>query len=128
MFCREIGVSPAVAQQVRNQVALLIMISSHRITWRRRLIPSAQDFIEPYQAELWPIFNRFFMYTSFQLRLHFFREPLVHELWPKFLDAKKDEISTFMRQMQAEHSSQIFLIWTQDVFAMQQRTGCRILI
>lgn len=127
-FCIAIGVSPAVGQQVRNQVALLIMISSHRITWRRRLIPTAQQFIEPFQAELWPIFYRFFMYTSLQLRLQFFREPLIRELWPMFLVAKKDEITTFLRQMQAEHSSQIYLIWLQEVYATQQRTGCRILL
>lgn len=64
LLCEALGVPWELAASKRNQCALLLMVSSHRITWRKNLIPVAQDLMTPFYNEIWPLFFRIFNETS----------------------------------------------------------------
>ena len=84
LFCKALNVPQKLARQKRVQMALLLMISSHRVTWRRNLIPICQQIMAPFIDDIWPLFFRTFNETSHRQRVLFFSEPLVQYLWSKF--------------------------------------------
>ena len=77
---------PAKFYKKRCQIQLMMMISSHRILWRKRMLPNVRAYIGPQRlAELQPLFWDFFNQPKDYLRLRFFKEPLIQELWPRFI-------------------------------------------
>ena len=87
----------------RDKVALLLLANSHRITWRKKLIPEFEVLIRPFYKDLWPTFMDFFQYTSHKKRIKFFSEPVVRELWPRFIRAQSREIKNFLAGVQRDH-------------------------
>ncbi len=81
---------------VRNQLALVIMINSHRIMWRKRLVPGIREILMPYEADLWPTFFRIFNDTNSRFRLKFFQEPIIKLLWPRFNEHESSSISEYV--------------------------------
>lgn len=45
LFCEAIGLTDEIANTMRNQMAVLFLISSHRIIWRKHVIPSVVEII-----------------------------------------------------------------------------------
>ena len=64
LFCQALGLSDELARQPRNQMAVLLMISSHRIVRRKRPIPMVMDMIKPYYDDLWQVYYKIFNETS----------------------------------------------------------------
>jgi len=77
-------VPPELAAMKRTQNAVLMMMSSHRIVYRKSLRPAFQVMMAPYEEELWPLFYEIFIDNSRKQRVQFFSDPLVQFLWAKF--------------------------------------------
>ena len=58
-------------------MAILLMISSHRIIRRKRLNPLVSEMMQPFCSELWPVYYKIFNETSNKQRVRFFNEVLV---------------------------------------------------
>lgn len=113
---------------VRNQCALLLMVSSHRITWRKTLIPAAHDLMQPYYNEIWPLFFRIFNETSHKQRQEFFSDPLVQVLWDNFRTSKAKEIHLYLRKVCQEFApSANFTEFMHDIQKIEINTNGRIL-
>lgn len=95
-FARALKLPNALTLSVRNQLALVIMINSHRIMWRKRLVPGIREILMPYEADLWPTFFRIFNDTNSRFRLKFFQEPIIKLLWPRFNEQESSSISEYV--------------------------------
>ena len=92
------------------------MISSHRITWRKELIPDCKEMMKPYYSEIWPLYFRIFNETTHRQRLIFFSEPLIKHLWEKFRVTKGAEIQGYLRKVQIEQEpSQRYQEFIRDI-------------
>jgi hypothetical protein len=96
LFCKALGLSEELTGSLRNQLAVLLMISSHRVVWRKTLIFECKLLMQPYISDIWPIFFKIFSETSHKLRLRFFADPLIHVLWNKFRVEKAYEINDYL--------------------------------
>ena len=96
LFCRALGVPEEVSADRRCQMAMLIIISSHRIVWKKQVIPVVARLLEQYKDELWPLFFRIFNETSHKKRRVFFREPLIKSLWSLFVRRQTQEIFDYL--------------------------------
>ena len=96
LFCRALGIPEELSSNKRNQMAILLMVSSHRIVWRKSLIPICREMMQPYIYEIWPLFFKIFNETSHKYRVLFFSEPIVHVLWNSFRANKADEIREYL--------------------------------
>ena len=74
-----------VVKSTRNEIALLILVGSHRIIKKKKVIGDVAELVEPYKNELWPIFYIIFTQTKKKTRTLFFKEGLVKVLWTRFL-------------------------------------------
>ena len=129
LFCKALGVSDLLAGQVRNQCAVLLMISSHRIIWRKQLIPICQEMMAPYLTDIWPLFFRSFNETSHRQRLAFFSEPIIHALWDRFRAEKAAEITEYLERVFREETNNFCLNrnFQQDICLIEISSNCRIL-
>lgn len=84
-------------------MAILLMVSSHRIVRRKRLIPVVMDLIKPHYEDLWQVYYKIFNETSNKQRLRFFNELLVKVLWSKFITCKSEEIMQYVRRVQMDY-------------------------
>jgi hypothetical protein len=48
LFCEALELPCELSEQLRTQMAVLLLVSSHRIVWRKRLIPTIAELIQPY--------------------------------------------------------------------------------
>ena len=64
LFCKALGLSDQLCNQPRCQMAILLMVSSHRIVRRKRLNPAISEMMQPYMADLWPVYYKIFNETS----------------------------------------------------------------
>ena len=103
MFCKALGLSEEISTQPRCQMAILLMVSSHRIIRRKRLNPLVQEMMEPFANELWPVYYKIFNETSNKQRVRFFNETLVQVLWGKFLVANADQILQYLNRVQTDY-------------------------
>lgn len=103
LFCKALGLSDELCSQRRSQMAMLLMISSHRIIRRKRLNPTVMELMQPYCNELWPVYYKIFNETSNKQRVRFFNEVLVQVLWGKFLVANSDQILQYLSRVQTDY-------------------------
>ena len=83
---------------------MLILTSSHRIMWCKKLIKGVAEMVEPYKEELWPLYFEIFTATKKKTRVAFFQEQLVKVLWKRFLTEKEAEIEKRVAQARDEYS------------------------
>jgi hypothetical protein len=123
-FARALKLPNSIALSVRNQLALLIMINSHRIMWRKRLVPGIREMMLPYEADLWPTFFRIFNETNCRFRLKFFQEPVIKLLWPRFTEQEGPQIAEYVRQVHLDYvtTPQTFSAWLQEVRTTENAT------
>ena len=103
LFCQAFALPDSIAYSKRDKVALLLLVNSHRITWRKKLLPEVELLLRPFYHDLWPTFMDFFQYTSHQKRIKFFSEPIVKELWPRFIMSQPKAIEEFLIGIQRDH-------------------------
>ena len=117
LFCKALGLSEEISSQRRSQMAMLLMISSHRIIRRKRLNPMVQEMMEPFSNELWPVYYKIFNETSNKQRVRFFNEALVQLLWGKFLVANADQIIQYLNRVQTDYffSPQVYHSFIEDI-------------
>ena len=95
-FCEALELPEEMISQVRIQLAVLLMISSHRIVLRKRIVPGIAEMIEPYHSDIWPTYFKIFNETNQKFRRRFFQEPLIRELWARFLLVKEEQIVQYV--------------------------------
>mmetsp|Transcript_9417 Transcript_9417/g.11534 ORF Transcript_9417/g.11534 Transcript_9417/m.11534 type:complete len:116 (-) Transcript_9417:137-484(-) len=86
LFAEALNIPSGVAASTRNQSALLVLISSHRILWRKQILAPVRELIGDDLAEIWQLFFNFFNETKRHQRLKFFADPVIRELWPRFIN------------------------------------------
>ena len=129
LFCQALGLSDQLAEDKRNQLAVLLMISSHRIVWRKRLIPACSGLVGPYFNEIWTIYYKIFNETSNRQRMKFFQELPIKILWAKFVEDKAQSIILYLQKVQTEYkySNQIYNSFIRDIRATETRVNCKII-
>lgn len=96
LFCNALDVPSELSAKERNQMAVLLMVSSHRIVWQKKLIPIVSEMMAPYKKEIWLLFFRMFNETSHKKRKLFFSEPIIKVLWEKFRMIKANDIRQYL--------------------------------
>ena len=96
LFCQALEVPESISQFQRNQCAMLLMVSSHRIIWRKRLIQSCVALMRPHQKDIWPIYLRIFNEASHKQRVQFFEEPLIQVLWNQFRTRGAEAFTSYL--------------------------------
>ena len=71
---------------------MLMIISSHRITSSRRLIPEAKTLMGKYHKDILTRYYEIFNENSKSQRIGFFSDPVVQFLWSKFSEKHADSI------------------------------------
>ena len=104
-------------------MAVLLMISSHRIVWRKNLIPDAAEMMAEYKDDIWQLFYRGFDQTSQKLRIRFFSEPLIQALWEKFRHSQSKSIKEFI----SAENRPMQLMFMQEIGKVENSASCRIL-
>ena len=66
LFSQALGLPQELASELRTQMAVMLLVSSHRIMWRKQLIPPMQQMIAPFHADIWPIYFKIFNETNNQ--------------------------------------------------------------
>lgn len=99
LFCRAFGLPDALCKRKQTQMAVLLMVSSHRIVWKKSLIPICAEMMKPYLPQIWPLYFKIFNETSHKQRVLFYAEPLIQHLWGKFRATKAVEIKEYMEKV-----------------------------
>ena len=84
LFSEALELPENLMAQERNHMAVLLMINSHRVVFKKQLIPAIQSMMQPYIQELWPQYFEIFSDNSCNQRVIFFQDELIHHLWNKF--------------------------------------------
>lgn len=129
LFCRALGIPDELGMEPRNQMAVLLMVSSHRIVWRKSLIPICKEMMQPFIKEIWPLFFKIFNETSHKYRLLFFSEPIIHVLWNKFRHSMSHEIKQYLHKVSKNTSSTLSQKHTfvNDICKIEINTNCHIM-
>ena len=77
-------------------MAVLLLVNSHRIALRKRLLPSVGAMMKSCQKKIWPIFFEIFVDNNSKLRMEFFSDPLIQFLWNKFRADYRDQIQDYL--------------------------------
>ena len=72
------------AAKRETPLAVLMLISSHRITRRKQLIPKASHLMGRNSVEIWQKYFDVFKENNLRKRQSFFSDPLIQFLWSKF--------------------------------------------
>lgn len=110
-------------------MAILLVISSHRIVRRKHLTEAHMEMMHPYYNEIWPIYYRIFNETSNKQRLRFFNELPIRALWSKFLEGNTEEIKQYMQRVRTDYffSPQVYHSFIEDIRVTEMTYNLRIL-
>jgi len=129
LFCQALGLPEELSRLPRVQMAILLMVSSHRIVRRKRLNAEVLEIMRPFYNEIWPIYYKIFNETSNKQRLRFFNEVPIKMLWSKFVEACAEEIKQYMHSVRSDYffSPQVFNSFIEDIRVTEMSYNLRIL-
>ena len=77
-------------------MALLMIVASHRITRKKRLVPAARAVMGKHAVKIWHNYFDVFNENSQAQRLAFFSDRLIKFLWASFRDAYANQIQVYL--------------------------------
>ena len=77
MLCEVFGLPQALRKKKTTPMALLMIVASHRITRKKRLVPAARAFMGKYSSQVWNDYLEVFSENSRQQRVRFFSDKLI---------------------------------------------------
>lgn len=89
---------PAWLRTERNACGAFMLVHSHSITKRQRLLPQYQELFGSKYERLFQNFYQVFRETSGKNRAIFFEEPLVQYIWEDFVSTKPKELKQICLQ------------------------------
>ena len=87
-----------IVNEPKYRCALVLIFFSYRYTRRRTLIQQLRDLAGRHENELMRKFYFVFNENKNQIRVDFFKDPMVQLLWSKFRNASKDEIEATIKR------------------------------
>lgn len=89
LFASALGVPPELQALPKTYHIILMIISSHRITRRKQLVPQALALMGRYSQDIWNKYYEIFNENCHRDRLTFFSDPLIQFLWEKLRASNK---------------------------------------
>ena len=77
LFCQAMGLPEHLTDQPWTQMAVFMMINSHRITRNKRLVPEAKKIMGRSAGAIWEKYYEVFNENSHKRRSVFFKDPAV---------------------------------------------------
>lgn len=97
LFAEAMGLPEELAANRKSQHAVLLLVNSHRVVFRKQLIPSCKSLMKTHIAELWPLFFEIFQDNNYPQRVTFFKEPVVQHLWTRFCSDYRVQFNDYLR-------------------------------
>ena len=122
------GLPPELIENSACQMAVLIMISSHRVVRHKQLDPALMEVIQPHYSQIWPVYYKIFNESSTHQRMRFFKEILVRTLWSRFRESMACEIHQYLQHTETSKSMspQIFRAFLKDIRMTEMIVNFRI--
>ena len=127
LFLEALGLDKSQLPDLKLAESILVLIiNSHRVTWRKTLTPEAKVLMGAYERKIWSPFFLIFNETTQRQRFAFFSEPTIRLLWERFVVDNKVEITAYASQMRQQNEA-TFSDFVKDVSLIEEMTHCRIL-
>ena len=104
LFALAFDVPEALARNKRAQFALVILVNSHRVVFRKQLIPQCRKMMHNYMGELMPLFFEIFQDNNYGQRVTFFKEPIIHHLWNRFRSDYQAQYQAYLNKLDDENA------------------------
>lgn len=99
IYCHILKVPPSLKCIPKTKHALVLIIESHRVTKRRKLIKFYEEIMGSDLTELKQKFLDFFFENSRQRRIEYFMDPLVRHLWKLFKEDASNQITDYLQEI-----------------------------
>lgn len=119
---------PETAKVRRNQLAILLMVNSHKITLKQHLRPECEPLIGPYAEDIWPQFFEIFGDNCERKRRIFFKEPLVSHLWAQFRHLCSEDITELLSKtcdIKTREGRLRMKLFTREIVKMEVIAGLK---